>query len=239
MGSKLLRLFQLLMLDGHRHYQTDLQEYLNCSKQTIIRLMGEIENVIGGHLVSGLENRKRWYQIRTIARSRLGLEYEELRYLSFCRDLAVPYLPEQVKKRVDESIFNFSLLMADTAYAHRENVQGSQFTFYSKGRIDYTPHYEHLERLVEGIEEKLVCLVRYKAAGAKQSKEHRFAPKRIVSMNNALYVLGAGVTEDYRSLRHLTNLAVHRIRDVVKTDKSVFLRCQPTVGTKTTITCNE
>lgn len=218
-NNKLLRLFQRLMLDGRRHYQSDLAEWLNCSRQTIIRLVGEIEGVIGTSLESGMDEHRRWYQIRSISRSRLGLDFEELRYLSICRDLAAPYLPDQVRERVDESIFNFSLLMADAAYAERGKAQGRQFTFHGKGYIDYTPHFEHLERLTQALEEKRICLVRYKAAGKKQSKEHRFVPCRMVSMSNALYVLGAGVSEDFQSLRHLTSLALHRIQDVTLTDK--------------------
>lgn len=221
MGNKLLRLFQLLLVDGRRHFQLDLMARMNCSRQTIIRLVGEIEGVIGAQLVSGMEHRQRWYQIRSISRSRLGLDFEELRYLSICRDLATPYLPEQIKKRVDESIFNFSLLMADAAFAEREKAQGPQFIFHSKGWIDYSPHFGHLEHLVQAIEENRICLVRYKAAGKQDVKEHRFAPHRIVSMNNALYALGAGVTEDFKSMRHLTNLAVHRIEDVTLTDKHI------------------
>lgn len=65
-GNKLLRLFHLLMLDGRRHFQQDLQEYLNCSKQTVLRLIDEIEGVIGANLTSGLEKKKRWYQIRSL-----------------------------------------------------------------------------------------------------------------------------------------------------------------------------
>lgn len=220
-GNKLLRLFQRLMLDGRRHYQADLSEWLCCSKQTIIRLVGEIEGVIGANLVTGLDGHKRWYQIRSISRSRLGLDFEELRYLSICRDLATPYLPEQIKKRVDESIFNFSMLMADTAYADREKCQRPQFVFYAKGQIDYSPHFGHLDCLVKAIDEKLICLVRYKAAGRTEPKEHRFAPQRIVSMSNALYVLGASVTEDFKAMKHLTNLAVHRIQDVIQTNRPV------------------
>ena len=63
MGNKLLRLFRLMLADRKRHYQTDLMEYLNCSRQTIIRLMREIESVIGDSLITGMENRRRWYQI--------------------------------------------------------------------------------------------------------------------------------------------------------------------------------
>ena len=224
MGSKLLRLFQILLLDGSRHYQMALMERLSCSRQTIIRLIAEIEGVIGAHLITGMDNRRRWYQIRSISRNRLGLNAEELRYLGICRDLAAPYLPEKIRQRVDESIFNFSLLLADRAYADREKVQGQQFAFYSKGRIDYSPHFEHLEQLVRAEEESLACLVRYRASGQKASREHRFVPKHIVSMNNALYVLGATVTEDFGAIRHLTNLAVHRIEDVALTDKKITFK---------------
>lgn len=122
-GEKLLRLFQKLMLDGRKHFQRDLSEYLQCSPQTVIRLIAEIETVVGAALETGLEKRTRWYRIRAISRNRLGLDYEELRYLSICRDLAAPFLSDKVKQRVDESIFNFSMLLADHDYAEREYVQ--------------------------------------------------------------------------------------------------------------------
>jgi hypothetical protein len=218
-GVKLLRMFRKLMLDGRRHFQLDLAEEFQCSPQTIIRMAGEIELVVGASLESGLENRRRWYQIKTISRSRLGLDFEELRYLSVCRDLAAPNLPEQVRERVDDTIFNLSVLMADQGFAEREKAQKTQFAFFSKGRIDYTPHYEHIEKLLQAGEERRICLVRYKAAGKSEDKEHRFAPSRIVSMNSALYAIGAGVTENFREVRHLTNLAIHRITDVILTER--------------------
>jgi predicted DNA-binding transcriptional regulator YafY len=212
-------MFRKLMLDGRRHFQGDLAEEFQCSPQTIIRLAAEIESVIGMSLEFGLENRRRWYQIRTISRSRLGLEFEELRYLSVCRDLAASSLPEQVSQRVDNTIFALSLLMADHAYAEREKAQKHQFAFFSKGCIDYTPHFEHIEKLLHAVEDRLVCLVRYKAVGKTEDKEHRFAPSRIISMNGALYALGAGLEKDFSTQRHNTNLAIHRIQDVIVTEK--------------------
>ncbi len=221
MGSKLLRLFQLLLVDGRRHFQTDLMRHLNCSRQTIIRLIMEIEGVIGAHLVTGMDRHRRWYQIRSVSRNRLGLDSAELRYLSICRDLAAPYLPDQMKRRVDKSIFDFSLLLAGQEYEEREKIRGRQFAFYSKGKIDYTPHFGHLERLVQAADEKRVCLVRYRAAGQKKAREHRFIPGKIISMNGALYVLGATVAEDCATVRNLIHFAVHRIEDVALTDRRI------------------
>ncbi|MDR0355624.1 MAG: WYL domain-containing protein [Deltaproteobacteria bacterium] len=217
-GVKLLRLFRKLMVEGRRHFQTDLAKELDCSPQTIIRMIGEIESVVGLSLVSGTENRRRWYKIDTISRSRLGLQYEELRYLSICRDMAAGTLPEQVRKRVDETIFNLSVLMADKDFAVRENVQKTQFLFFSKGSIDYTPHFETIDKLIAAAEQKRVCVVKYKASGANQSREHKFAPGKIISLNNALYILGAILTPNCVKVRHYLNFAVHRIVDVTLTD---------------------
>ncbi|MDR0339519.1 MAG: hypothetical protein LBH65_04510, partial [Desulfovibrio sp.] len=57
-GVRLLRMFRKLMLDGRRHFQLDLAAEYQCSPQTIIRMAGEIEAVIGTSLESGLENRR-------------------------------------------------------------------------------------------------------------------------------------------------------------------------------------
>ena len=222
-GIKLLRLFRKLMLDGRRHFQSDLAEELHCSPQTIIRLAGEIESVVGASLESGLENRRRWYQIRTISRSRLGLDFEELRYLSVCRDLAGPALPEQIRRRVDDTILNLSVLMADQGYAGRDKAQKQQFSFFSKGKIDYTQHFASIEKLLRAAEERQVCLIRYKAIGKAESREHRFVPVRLVSMNGALYALGGTLTEDFTSVHHLLNLAVHRIQDVTLIERHFHL----------------
>jgi hypothetical protein len=220
-GVRLLRLFRKLMLDGRKHFQLDLADEFQCSPQSIIRMTGEIEAVVGASLESGLEHRKRWYRIKTLSRSRLGLDFEELRYLSVCRDLASPTLPQQVRTRIDDTIFNLSVLMADTEFAEREKAQKPQFAFFSKGRIDYSPFYEYIEKLLEAAEKNCICLVQYRASGKQVAKEHRFAMGRMASMNNALYALGASVTDDLTSMKHPTNFAVHRILDVTLTDKNI------------------
>lgn len=214
-GTKLLRLFQRLMVDSRRHFQADLAGWLNCSKQTVMRLTREIENVIGTQLRTGIEARRRWYQLCPGAQLSLGLEQEELRFLRICRDMAQPYLPAQIRRRVDASIFRFAMLLADTSGTP------SGFVFFSKGRIDYTPHFAHIDLLLRAREGRRICLVRYRAAGGMEEKEHRFVVGRMACMNNALYALGADMEEDCRTVRHMTSLAVHRIVTVRLTDKVV------------------
>ena len=122
-GTRLLRLFRRLMLDGRKHYQADLAKEFNCSAQTIIRMAAEIEAVVGAGLETGLEQRRRWYQIRSINRSRLGIEFEEVRYLSICRDLVVAVLPKQILERVERTIFELSVLLSDQTFSDRADVQ--------------------------------------------------------------------------------------------------------------------
>ena len=221
-GTKLLRLFQRLMLDGRRHYQGDLAEWLNCSRQTIIRLTTEIERVIGASLETGMDRHRRWYRMVPRTGFRFGPELEELRYLRICRDMAAPYLPEQVAHRVDGSILNLTLAMSSATAREKAGLQKPKFAFFSKGRIDYTPYFPVIETLLQAQEARRICIVPYRAAGSRHYKTHRLAVGRLIAMNNALYVLGADVREDFSTLRHLCSMAVHRIREAKLTDHPVL-----------------
>ncbi|MDR3154467.1 MAG: WYL domain-containing protein [Deltaproteobacteria bacterium] len=217
-GEKLLLLLRKLICDGRRHYLSDLGHYLRCSPQTVLRLVDEIEKVFGDSLERGKDGRKSWYRLSSKAVSGLGMGQEEVRYLGICRDLAAGILPKEIVDRVDRTLLSLSLSVSE------ENPSGlgesaREFIFFSKGRIDYTPHRDTIEKLIRGRAEKRVCVVKYRATGrgAEDPRQHFFAPGRIVSLNNALYVLGAGV-EESGAFRHWMNLAVHRIRLIAFTD---------------------
>lgn len=228
-GVKLLRLFRKLLADGRRHYQSDLAAEFHCSPQTIMRLTAEIESVIGANLETGLDSRRRWYRIASSHPNRLGLDFEELRYLAVCRDLAMPALPEPVRRRVDETLLQLSLQMAEQGFSEQPDVREPRFGFYSKGRIDYTPHQRTLEQLLCAIREHGVCRLSYKASGSTASREHLFAPGRLISMNLTIYALGALLTEDGADVRHHTHLAVHRIQEIERTGlayKGTFPDCE-------------
>ena len=224
-GNKLLRLFQFLMANGGRHFQTDLSSRLNCSPQTIIRLMREIEAVVGESLEYGRDGHRRWYRFKPKRSNPLGLHFAELDFLSVYRDLAAPFLSKEERERIDTNLFQFSMLMADpSSHAGLARDAKAQFVFTNKGRIDYTGHYEILQRLAKALQNSLLCQVRYKKAGVEEEREHTLAPGRIVSMNGALYVLGTTVTSDGGCIKHLISLAVHRIREVTVTDKQFLFK---------------
>lgn len=212
-GVKALRLFRKLLLDRRRHYQTDLAVELQCSPQTVGRLANEIETVIGTALHSGLDKRKRWYQYIVNDGRSLGLDYEELRFLSICREMASGILPDPVLKRVDASLRHLALHMADP-----NNISPQKhFSFNAKGRIDYTPQAEHIEKLITAADQGLCCEVTYRAPGREKPKEHLFVPARIVAMNNALYVVGFIVDADTCTPERPCNMAIHRVQHLTTT----------------------
>lgn len=219
LGVRILRLFQKLIIDGKKHFLSDLAQEFECSPQTIMRMMLDIEHIMGDRLEQGLESRRKWYRIKTASYKHLGLDFEELRYLSLCRDLASGILPDQVMERIDSTLFNLSVLMCEHDFARRHLATKKCFHFYPKGKIDYSPHHETIKKLIHAAENQLVCIIEYKSSGSSKSKEHYFLPTTITSMNNALYALGVGLHKDLSTIRHHTSLAIHRIQDIVVTTK--------------------
>jgi predicted DNA-binding transcriptional regulator YafY len=224
-GIKILRLFSILLLEGRRHFLKDLSDRLECSPQTVIRMIREVEQIVGSDLLYGIDNRRRWYQLAPKNSFTLGLDYEELRYLNICRGLSEGVLPPQTLKRIDRTLEQLAMHMADPV-----NVATDRrlFTFSPKGRIDYEPHAEHIQTLIKAARDHRVCMVVYKAPTSPQAKEHRYQPVRLIAMNNALYSIGCLVGEDYDDADQVAvkqvNFAVHRMRDVVITEQRTRIR---------------
>ena len=215
-GIKLLKLFQLLMLDSRKHYQTDLADYLDCSAQTVIRLIKDIEELIGPDLLSGTEDRRRWYQIDCVSSSRarrLAVKNDELRYLTLCREFSDPYLTKEQKLQIDKSILRFSMLLSDTDKDAADKYNQKEFKFYPKGVIDYSPFMQTIDDLCLAIDEKRNCKVLYHTP-QKEDKEHLFVPARIAVLNGAFFALGAVFEKDYKTKKHLVSFAIHRIRSL-------------------------
>lgn len=226
-GCKLLTLFKKLFSDGRKHYLADLASELECSKQTVGRLIMDIEGVFGTNLIQGLDGGKKWYQLATVSTRRcIPAELEELRYLALCREIAEPYLPEQAKARIDSSIFKFSMLLADQEENSLDKTEQQNFKFYPKGRIDYSPHMQTIEDLSLAIERKYICEIKYRTPG-HDSRVHLFVPAKIAVLNGGLYALGATFHDDRKTQNYLTTLAVHRIESLTLTQNTVDYEFPP------------
>jgi hypothetical protein len=207
-GEKLLMLFQKLMLQRGKHYQNELAKWLGCSPQTVMRLTNEIALQVGKIWDTGVEHNRRWYAIQPEQRGKFGIDYEELRYLAICRDLAAPFLAKQVKDRVDHCIHDIGIELMN--YDSRQKLNEPTFQFYSKGRIDYTPHYKTLALLKSSIDEHAICELLYKKGGEDEPKTFYFAPKRFTAISGVIYVIGVETNNNCEQLKTIS-IAVHRV----------------------------
>ena len=221
-GNKLLRLFRKLTLSQGKKYMTDLASELNCSPQTIGRLMSEIENELGSQIESGFDSHRKWFRFKSSNSNTLGVDTEEIRYLSLCRDLADPYLNDDVRERLDKLILDLSIKQLGKAKFNQEytKIYDPEYSFFSKGLIDYTPYVNIINKLERAAQGKFILKIVYHSSKSNKTKDILYVPKQFVCLSNALYVIGASVAEDF-SFEKQKTLSVHRIERVDNTERKV------------------
>ena len=232
-GSKLLRLFRKLMLNHGRHYMSDLARDLKCSPQTVGRLMQELENELGAQIESGIDSHKKWYRFCSSNLNTLGLDTEEIRYLSICRDLATPYLSDEVAERLDKLILNLSIKQLGEEKLTKEysKIFEPDYSFFSKGFIDYSSHVNTITKLERAIRDNDILAVEYRSSKSRRMKNIFFAPKQFVCHSSALYVIGVSVKENMIMYEKQLTLSVHRIISLERTEYKANFKI-PTIDLK-------
>lgn len=215
-GDRLLTLYQILTLQGRRHYLADLAARLGRSHQAVNRMVGVIEAHIGkdSYIEKGLEGRRRFFHYRSKSEERaLGFSFEELRFLATCRDLAAAHLPVDVVGRIDRTLTSLAVQLGEG------NPQrlGMPIGFRSKGSIDYGSHLATISVLREAIDRRRICTVSYRRSGVGSSRAYRYAPGQILAMSGTLYVQGRQLDDGSLLPGRPTTFSLHRIEDVIPT----------------------
>ena len=209
--QRAITLFCQLMYTGKRHYLIDLARELGCSKQTVMRMMDDINRSYSVQVEKGKDGKRVWYQIQTPrSKPTTTLSEAEISHLLFCKEMVRHLLPQGMSKEIDETIHKTAALLPklDNRAQAFESLAG----VILKGSIDYTPQEPIITTLLNSIAAKDVCEIKYKGLGQKEEKNHYFAPLKIKSYREALYVAGWKV--DIRSKEaepiHEMHLPIHR-----------------------------
>ncbi|WP_085581018.1 helix-turn-helix transcriptional regulator [Thalassospira mesophila] len=217
--DKILTLYQKLTLDSRKHFQADLANELECSSQTVARLI----DLVDRHLTKdvqierGMDGRRRYYQLSCNSiKHGLGFSFEELHFLAICRDLATPFLSKDATDRIGKTLANIALGLGE------DSPTSVPIRFHSKGVIDYTPHLTTLSMLREAIKHKKICEIQYIATGRKIEKSYRYAPGRILIMGGTIYVHGYQMEETSLLPGRPTTFSLHRITQIT-TAQEYFL----------------
>ena len=137
-SQKAVTLFCQIMYTGKRHFLIDLARELDCSKQTIMRMVEDIDRSYSVRVEKGKDGKRVWYQIQTPrSRPKAALSETEINHLLLCKEMVRHLLPKGLSKEVDETIHKTAALLP--ALDNRAHAFESLAGVILKGSIDYTP----------------------------------------------------------------------------------------------------
>ncbi|MDR1111588.1 MAG: WYL domain-containing protein [Deltaproteobacteria bacterium] len=212
-AEKLLSLYSLLMMSRRDLSLTELSGHLNCSKQAVLRLIGQLEGSRYAKVIAGKRGREAIYRFeRPNGFPRVVLNPDGLRELAMCRNFLLHLLPPGMRKSVDSTLRQAAALVPEgTDPGLYEHLGRPAF----KGRIDYGPFGEMLETIVKAIEGRRICAVSYRPSLKAEPKEFRFAPRQLTVLREAIYVEGWMVCgKGQARFDDPATLAVHRLLSV-------------------------
>jgi len=223
-ARKILGLFGLLMFSGKKYSLMRLARVMNCSKQTILRMMEQIELSHEAKVETWIEDGERWYRLAAPARPLVSLTPEQIQQLVLCRDMVWKLLPEALRREIHGTLSKTAVLLPDMS--KREAALQSLTRARGKGSIDYDPHQENIRELLAAISKKRVCDIEYQAGSSPEFKAHVFAPVRLLAYREALYVEGMQLRQaDGSEQARPMVLAVHRIKSLTPTRRRHDFAC--------------
>lgn len=225
-GQKVIGLYSLLLFTGQTRSLVQLAQLFDCSKQTILRMMDEIELTHRIEIASWMENGQKWYRAKTPKqRPNVSLTVEELQQLLLCRDIVWNWLPENLRKDIESTIAKATVLLPE--YDHRGTALSQQAHARSKGIVDYSKSQEQLDTILKGLRGCRICEVVYYSPEKKSRKVLRVAPYQLLAYREGLYVrcrLEDALKEPDKY--YDATFAIHRMRSVTLTQRK-FESIQP------------
>ncbi len=219
-ADKLLKLFAMLFFRPGSRSLTQLAQELGCSKQAVSRLVTQIES---GYAVR-IERQKRGnrlYYVFDPPRKyppAAMLSAGELNTLQMCRAFTEHLLGTEQFGEAMLAIEKSTRLLPED-----EALPDGNFSVLRFGSIDYSPYRKQLRILIEAMDRKRVCEVKYRRLLDKRAKTFRIKPLKIFAYRESVYVHSRYARmpgKEYRAPDFDPLLALQRIQSVTLTDTS-------------------
>jgi predicted DNA-binding transcriptional regulator YafY len=218
-GEKLVSLFVRLLFSGESYSLTELSHMLSCSKQTILRLIDDIDLSYNVEIEQSVIGNRHYYRIKKPARIPLmSISETEFLVLQMCRDFTVQFLGKKLFMEVTNT------LLKSHALASGSNKNCGTLPFFANfcpGTIDYTPHHDTIHTLIEAMKQKKVCTITYQAIMETKPKTYSIMPLKLFSHKDTIYLharIHTGNGRKGKAMEFDPLLAVHRIKKVTMTD---------------------
>lgn len=212
-SRKAIYLFGVLIF-GHKAYSLrQLAEKLNCSRQTILRLIEEIESTGTCKIKKWTSERQNWYQaeINNLP-TPFPMTVAEYNHLLLCKEFISRILPREHQSLLEQATNKVASLVG-----YGKNQVKSSELYFTKGSIDYTPHKEILEDILSGCDERRVLDILYWPRSPSYPKIHSFVPGCILVYREGLYIKGWRIAKKGKQILGVMTLALHRILETCPT----------------------
>lgn len=199
-----------------------LAEYMECSRQTVLRLMEEVELTGMLKVKMWREGGQNWYRAKVpVPRPNVSFSQSELQQLLLCRDFVCHLLPKGHQHLLSVASAKAICFLPD---GQPDGQDTSQLQGQSavKGFVDYTPQEHILNVLLNACGKLQVTEIAYKALHHTETRIHAFVPVRFVAYHDGLYVRGWRITEKGTpEILSPMMLAIHRMQEIWLTRRSL------------------
>ncbi len=152
-GQKLISVFAKLLFTQKSHSLIELSRMLNCSKQTISRLVDDIRRSYGVEIEEFLEGKRKYYRIKRLSGSKpaINITESELNALYMCKTFAEHLMG---KKHFEEA--SRGLEKNHASLSDEKAASPQHFASFRSGSIDYTPHQDTIRVLIEAMDSRKI-----------------------------------------------------------------------------------
>lgn len=218
-GQKVVGVYSLLLFTGKAYSLGQLARMFQCSKQTVLRILEEIEKTHRLEINSWLEGKQKLYRaITPRERPNVSLTIEEVQHLLLCRDIVWHWLPNTLRDDIEQTIAKTTVLLP--AYDGRSEALTSLAGARPKGVVDYSHSQDQVNTIMQALRKRRVCEVAYHSPEREQPRILAVAPYQLLAYREGLYVrcrMEKALAEPNKF--YDPTLALHRMKAVTLTDR--------------------
>lgn len=218
-GQKLISLFARLLFSREKYSLTELAQFLSCSKQSVLRLIEDIQRSYKVEIEEFREGNRKYVRIKKPANHQISasLTGREIAVLQMCQAFAQHLLGAQQFEEASTALYKSQSLLPQ-----QETPLSCHFGAIQFGTIDYSPYYETIQKLIQAMNSGKICEISYQAIMEEEPKTFYIKPLKIFSHKDTVYLharLAKAPGKPYVEPEFDPLLAIHRIKNVELTDR--------------------
>jgi len=211
-GQKVIELFFKLFFSPYEYSLTELARELECSKQTVGRIVDKINYSLEGIKIEDfIKNRKRYFKInkKNVPVKAMNLSQSEYGMLQMCCSFTRHLMGKESFDQAVSALGKSQVLIKD-----KKTISPKHFAAFVPGTIDYSGHQQIIKDLIIAMEKQKVCKISYQSLGNIKAKTFYLKPLKLFSRDDTIY-LHAQMAKDpgkkYKTPKFDPLLAVHRM----------------------------